>query len=64
MQLLHAGASMPEQAFADWELAVRLAQRLDVAVPSDLASIRAEIGVARPEYGQALLAETPELSHA
>jgi NADH-quinone oxidoreductase chain G len=64
VQLLHAGASMPEQAFADWELAVRLAQRLDVAVPSDLASIRAEIGVARPEYGQALLAETPELSHA
>jgi NADH-quinone oxidoreductase subunit G len=64
VQLLHAGARVPGQALADWELGVRLAQRLDVTVPSDLGSIRAEIAAAHAEYARVLLTETPELSRA
>jgi hypothetical protein len=59
IQFLRAGARMPRQALADWEIAVRLAQKLDVSVPADLESIRAEIAAARADYGRVLL--TPHL---
>ena len=64
VQLLRAGSRMPDQALADWDLALKLANRLDVSVPSDLASIRAEIAEAHPEYATALLAAERVLTRA
>jgi NADH-quinone oxidoreductase subunit G len=64
VQLLRAGSRMPAQALADWDLALKLANRLDVRVPSDLAAIRAEIAEAHPQYANALTAAEPELTRA
>ncbi|MFN0074775.1 MAG: NADH-quinone oxidoreductase subunit NuoG [Chloroflexota bacterium] len=53
IQILAAGAGAPGQALADWELATRLARKLNVSVPTDLLSIRAEIAAEHPAYAQA-----------
>jgi NADH dehydrogenase/NADH:ubiquinone oxidoreductase subunit G len=63
VQVRRAGARLPDQTLADWELAVKLADRLNVPVPSDLAAIRAELSTAYPDYARVLLAEQ-ELARA
>jgi NADH-quinone oxidoreductase subunit G len=62
VQVLRAGAQIPGQALADWDVAARLAERLDVPVPRDLASIRAAMLADHPEYASAL--RSAELTRA
>jgi len=64
VQLLRAGARIPGKALADWELAVRLAQKLDVPVPADLESIRADLAAAHADYGRTLLRPVLEPTRA
>jgi NADH-quinone oxidoreductase subunit G len=64
VQMLRPGVPMPGAALADWDLAVKLAQALDVPVPPDLASIRAEIAADHPHYARVLLATETEFARA
>ncbi len=59
VQLQEGGAAPPPHARADWGVLAALAERLGVALPSDLRGIRAALAEQYPELDNALLEERP-----